>query len=126
MVRHGETEIRQHVSIGVTGLTVCLGREETAKETSLETGIRAGWGLPVRPGGGTVGVGETVRWVWDAGGHNVKPDDVPGESDWSGTPGQDTYGAGYEYEHVFEVAGTYRYVCLPHEDVGMTGTVHVE
>jgi plastocyanin len=32
---------------------------------------------------------------------------------------------GDTFEVTFEVPGTYRYVCLPHESEGMTGTVVV-
>lgn len=34
--------------------------------------------------------------------------------------------AGEVWSHTFDVAGTYRYVCLPHEQQGMIGTVIVE
>jgi plastocyanin len=30
------------------------------------------------------------------------------------------------FEYTFEVAGTYRYFCVPHEAVGMRGAVIVE
>ncbi|MCU4926895.1 plastocyanin/azurin family copper-binding protein [Halobacteria archaeon AArc-dxtr1] len=30
------------------------------------------------------------------------------------------------FEHTFDVPGTYSYVCLPHEEGGMIGTIHVE
>jgi plastocyanin len=33
---------------------------------------------------------------------------------------------GETYSHVFDVPGTYTYVCLPHEQAGMVGTVVVE
>ncbi len=33
--------------------------------------------------------------------------------------------AGARFRHTFTVAGTYRYVCLPHESAGMIGTVVV-
>lgn len=33
---------------------------------------------------------------------------------------------GQSYSHTFTVAGTYRYVCIPHEAMGMLGTVIVE
>jgi plastocyanin len=33
--------------------------------------------------------------------------------------------AGEVYRHTFEVPGTYRYVCGPHEDEAMTGTLIV-
>jgi plastocyanin len=34
--------------------------------------------------------------------------------------------AGQVWSHAFTVPGTYRYVCLPHEQQGMRGTVVVE
>lgn len=34
--------------------------------------------------------------------------------------------AGQVWSHTFTVPGTYRYVCLPHENKGMIGTVMVE
>lgn len=76
----------------------------------------------------TVAVGDTVRWVWESGGHNVKPDDVPSDSDWSGTPGGglDTFDTGHVYTHEFEVAGEFDYLCQPHRSYGMRGTVVVE
>jgi plastocyanin len=32
---------------------------------------------------------------------------------------------GAVFEHTFRVAGTYRYICVPHELAGMIGTVIV-
>lgn len=34
--------------------------------------------------------------------------------------------SGDSYRHTFEVPGEYRYVCIPHEQAGMVGTVVVE
>lgn len=75
-----------------------------------------------------IAVGRTVRWVWEAGGHNVKPSATPSGSDWSGTPGSEfeTFSAGYTYEYTFEVAGQYEYYCAPHRSSGMTGSFAVE
>ncbi len=33
---------------------------------------------------------------------------------------------GGRYEVTFAESGTYRYVCIPHEDLGMTGTIEVK
>ena len=33
---------------------------------------------------------------------------------------------GTTFEHTFEEAGTYTYVCTPHKTVGMKGAIHVE
>lgn len=76
----------------------------------------------------TVATGETVRWVWRAGGHNVKVESTPSGSDWSGTPGSssDTFGEGHTYSHTFDVAGKYEYYCAPHRGLGMTGKFTVE
>ncbi|MDQ2071115.1 plastocyanin/azurin family copper-binding protein [Haloarcula sp. NS06] len=74
-----------------------------------------------------VSVGSTVLWVWEAGGHNVKPTATPSGSNWSGTPGDNgkTYSSGYEYAYTFEVPGEYEYHCVPHQSVGMTGSFTV-
>lgn len=76
----------------------------------------------------TVSTGETVRWTWAAGGHNVKPENTPADSDWTGTPGErsKTFGEGYVYTHTFEVTGRFDYICVPHQSLGMKGTVVVE
>lgn len=74
-----------------------------------------------------IAAGGTVRWTWEAGGHNVRASSTPADSDWKGTPGGDgtTYDEGYTYEYTFEVPGEYEYVCIPHESLGMTGSFTV-
>lgn len=87
----------------------------------------------------TVSVGETVRWGFANSGHNLscRPEDsdaveLPEDADpfASYGPEQDPGAAlvprGETYEHTFEVAGQYTYVCIPHVDSGMVGTVRVE
>jgi len=122
-----------------TGTTAATTENE---ETTAATTTSGGGGggdatvVAVGPGGETrfdpetvtVAAGDTVRWEWDSGGHNVRPDSQPADADWSGTPGGDgdTYGDGYTYEFTFEVAGQYEYYCAPHQSLGMVGTVVVE
>jgi plastocyanin len=74
-----------------------------------------------------IAAGETVRWTWVAGGHNVRASSTPSDSDWKGTPDGDgtTYDEGHTYEYTFEVPGEYEYVCIPHENLGMTGSFTV-
>lgn len=76
----------------------------------------------------TVATGDTVQWVWDSGGHNVRPGEIPSDSTWDGTPGGGgtTYAEGYTYHYTFEVAGSYGYYCAPHRSLGMTGSFTVE
>jgi plastocyanin len=73
----------------------------------------------------TVSTGDTVRWRWDSGGHNVSPTSVPGDASWTGKDAS-TYAAGTTHVHTFEAAGTYEYVCTPHQSVGMRGSFTVE
>lgn len=71
-----------------------------------------------------VDVGTTVLWQWGSGGHTVTVERQPDGADWRAT-GQETHSSGYTHTHTFEVAGTYEYVCLPHESAGMVGSVTV-
>jgi plastocyanin len=73
----------------------------------------------------TVSTGDTVRWRWDSGGHNVSPTSVPDGSSWTGKDAS-TYASGTTHVHTFETTGTYEYVCTPHQSVGMRGSFTVE
>ena len=87
----------------------------------------------------TVAVGERVTWGFASAGHNVccRPADDDETSLPADAEGFASYGPdespdgsfvprGETYEHTFDVPGQYDYVCVPHDDLGMTGTVHVE
>lgn len=76
----------------------------------------------------TIAAGETVRWAFLTGGHNVKPGSIPDGADWDGTPGGDfeTVRQDTAYHATFPVAGEYEYVCAPHEASGMVGSFTVE
>ena len=66
----------------------------------------------------TVKSGDTVSWVNDDGvGHDVTGDDFK-----SGEPG--AMQTGDTFEHTFDAAGTFDYVCTVHP--GMNGSVKVE
>ncbi|WP_246308047.1 cupredoxin domain-containing protein [Halorarum salinum] len=82
-------------------------------------------------------VGDAVRWTFDSAGHNVTS--LPGASEKVRNPEGAEPFASYEgdrhysinevgstFEHVFTVPGEYVYVCEPHEDQGMVGTVVVD
>ncbi|NIB98978.1 plastocyanin/azurin family copper-binding protein [Halobacterium sp. R2-5] len=68
--------------------------------------------------------GATVEWVWDSDGHNVAPDGIPDGASWEGH--EPIENSGFEYSHTFEgPTGEYNYVCTPHAQLGMVGTVVV-
>ena len=82
----------------------------------------------------TIKAGETVRWVNDAGGpsHTVTTDPsmVQNEDDVEIPDGAQPFssgviGPGKFFQHKFEVPGTYRYACAPHEGSKMFGEVVV-
>jgi len=81
-----------------------------------------------------VEVGETVRWENNSAVmHTVTADPEEAFKDESVTlpDGASTFNSGnmdpgQTFEHTFETPGTYRYFCIPHEAVGMRGTVIVE
>ena len=90
--------------------------------------------LQVRPG-------DTVSWV-NVGtvGHTVTAyeDDIPEEAEFfasggfdseeaarNGYPDSGVIGGGESYEHTFTVEGTHEYFCIPHESIGMLGTIEV-
>ncbi|WP_267642599.1 plastocyanin/azurin family copper-binding protein [Haloarchaeobius amylolyticus] len=84
--------------------------------------------------------GDTVEWV-NVGnvGHSVTAyeDQIPADAEYFASGGfasetaartgypEGDIGGGGSYSHTFEVVGTYEYFCIPHEGVGMVGTIEV-
>lgn len=91
-------------------------------------------GRAFAPGEITVDVGETV--TWRNGSllvHTVTAvsDSATEEGSVRLPEGAEPFGSGRlgpnaTFSHTFETPGTYRYFCIPHEEGGMVGTVHVE
>lgn len=83
--------------------------------------VGAADGLSFGPVAVAVSPGTTITWEWtgEGGGHNVTATDDSFESE---TVSEE----GHTFEHTIEEAGTYTYVCTPHEAVGMKGAVYVE
>ncbi len=69
-----------------------------------------------------VSTGTTVTWEWVDGenSHNVKA--TGGGYNFESEYASDV---GYTFEHTFETAGVAKYVCVPHETLGMKGVVEV-
>jgi halocyanin-like protein len=62
--------------------------------------------------------GTTVTWEWAAGLHNVVADSGAFESEL-------TDESGFTFEQTFEETGVVKYLCRPHESLGMRGVVVV-
>jgi plastocyanin len=128
---------------GGTALAAATG-ETTAQEGTTHT-VDMTDDLVFDPEDLTIAPGDTV--VWDnvgSIGHSVTAyeDDIPGDAEYFASGGFDAEQAarsaytvgdpdsgdiagGETYEHTFEVEGTYEYFCIPHETVGMLGTIEV-
>lgn len=97
-----------------------------------------------RPEEITVEVGTTVTWENTSGhGHTVTAYEggIPDDAEYwasGGFDSEDAARSGWEsdnsgvfyqnesWEHTFETVGSHQYFCIPHEDSGMLGFVHVE
>ncbi|MFW5948350.1 MAG: halocyanin domain-containing protein [Halolamina sp.] len=95
--------------------------ERDSSEVTVEVGVDNG-GEPYGFGPAAVRVdpGTTVVWEWTGrgGSHNVVEEDGAFES-------ETTSEEGFTFEHTFEEEGVFRYVCTPHESLGMKGAVAV-
>ncbi len=120
-------------------LAGCLGGGSEAELDREDDEVLVGPrdSLAFRPETLTVSPGTTVTWTFESRNHNVAcdPDDVArtvlpeGADPFASYDDSDTYetaAVGATFEHTFEVAGSYDYVCVPHVANGMTGTIEVE
>ncbi|WP_224447448.1 plastocyanin/azurin family copper-binding protein [Haloprofundus salilacus] len=105
------------------------GNESSGNESAGGSGGGGGGTETVTVGAGSDGLsfdpeelsiqpGTTVVFEWASDGHNV----VPNEGDWGE---EQIHDEGFSFEHTFEEEATYEYVCEPHEDAGMVGTIEV-
>lgn len=124
-----------------TGLSGCLGVGRSTGSREFDVGMRSNSFLPDEF---TVGVDETVTWLnTGARRHTVTAygAGIPDEAAYFASGGYESEMAarrawvesfggvinpGERYEYAFDVPGTYHYVCLPHEGVGMDGHIYVE
>lgn len=89
----------------------------------------------------TIPAGETVSFVSESDdAHTVTAyeDGIPENASYFASGGFESEGKsrddvaggllspGENFEVTFDVPGTYRYFCIPHEDLGMTGRIVVE
>lgn len=68
----------------------------------------------------TIKVGQTIKWTWGGGYHNLRTKSGSTENFDSGYSGT----MGFTFSHTFNSVGTTNYVCDPHAS-SMYGTVTV-
>ena len=101
------------------GVVDMSGQDEVTVDVGAEGN---GGNLAFGPAAVRVTPGTTVTWEWtgEGGGHNVVAEDGTFSS------GDEFVSeAGYTYSYTFESDGLYKYVCVPHEALGMKGAVVV-
>ena len=117
-----------------TATPTTLGATTTTMSGPRTHTVRVGDGgaLTFAPARLTIAVGDTVRWVWGSAGHSVVSG-MGGNADGMFCSPSDTMcddpplsSQGATYEHTFTQAGTFRYYCSVHFQLGMTGTVEVQ
>lgn len=121
---HGDVELGQGFGGNTGGQTV-----------DVEVGPDGAY-LQFVPDSVTISVGDTVRWTAKSLGHNVstRPEaasqvQLPAQAEpFASYPAGEEWRVlevGQTFEHTFTVPGQYVYVCVPHADQGMVGTVNV-
>ncbi|MFB6122812.1 MAG: plastocyanin/azurin family copper-binding protein [Haloferacaceae archaeon] len=125
---------------GTAAATTAAGTA-TAQEATTHT-VEMTDQLKFVPAEITIAPGDTIVWK-NVGtvGHSVTAyeDKIPDGAAYFASGGFDSEQAarnaypskgnipgGESYEHTFETTGTYEYFCIPHEAVGMKGTVTVQ
>jgi plastocyanin len=69
----------------------------------------------------TVNVGDTIMWMWDHGFHTTTSTTIPaGSSSWNSAVDQ----SNPMFTYVISTPGSYDYICIYHESMGMVG--HIE
>jgi halocyanin-like protein len=89
-------------------------------DDSVTVAVGAGNGLFFDPPAVRVTTGTTVVWEWtgQGGQHNVAEETRAFESELATTEGT-------TFERTFDEPGVVRYLCVPHQAVGMKGVVEV-
>lgn len=94
---------------GADSVTITVGAEGNGDAYAYE------------PAAVKISTGTTVVWEWsgDGGTHNVVDEGGAFESELVDDEG-------HTFEHTFDKTGTYKYLCEPHEPMGMKGGIIVE
>lgn len=135
--RPGRRGVLAAAATGIVGaLAGCSGRP-SFPDADVVAG--PGGDAVFEPATLTVSAGETVTWGFASAGHNVccRPQDheratLPAEADPfasygpAESPEATVVPRGKTYEHTFEVPGEYLYVCIPHVERDMAGSILVE
>jgi plastocyanin len=103
-------------------ILLILGAAPASPGTTFTVQIAPGGSLVFSPASQTIGVGDTVHWVWAASGHSTTSGNP---CTANGTWDSGVQGTGFTFDVTFPTAGTFNYYCSVHCSLGMTGTIIV-
>ena len=117
--------------VGLLGADECLARDKEAPATVI---VRMTDGLRFKPTRVVVHAGDTVEWQNKSSLTHTVTADARRAAEGKEVilpPGAEPFdsgeiSAGGTYRHTFTVPGTYKYICVPHADLGMVGEVSVQ
>jgi plastocyanin len=100
-------------------LTAIAALGAASPSLAADVGIGVEPTFEFAPSTQTIGVGDTVTWNFNDGGHTTTS--LPGQPDkWD----SDIKDKGAVFQHTFNRPGRYQYICVPHRDF-MKGTLVV-
>ena len=118
---------RAGAAVGAAAVAGCLGGGGGAgvpEGNAVNMVTEGGNSYYFNPVGMHVDPGTTVTFINHSGTHSstAYPDRIPEDAEaW----GSGTMAGDDEFEHTFEVEGTYDYYCVPHESFGMVARIVV-
>lgn len=104
------------------GLIFLLALAATVEAATFTVQIAQGGSLTFSPSVQPINVGDTVHWVWGAGGHSTTSgNSCTSDGSWD----SGVRNSGFTFDVTFNTAGTFPYYCSVHCFAGMTGTIIV-
>ena len=120
--------------VGLLAAAECFAQEHKEHKVTAPIIVRMTEGLRFKPARVTIHAGDTVEWKNTSGvSHTVTADArrAPEGTKVVLPSGAKPFDSGNikpggSYRHTFTVPGTYKYICIPHAELGMTGEVIVQ
>lgn len=117
--------------VDLAGNTSDLSTPPDLSPATVTINVGPGGANTFVPQTATINVGDTIKWVWGSGGHNVVSGTGGTADNKFCSPANANCATaavsanGFSYSFTFTTKGSYPYFCKPHVNAGMTGTITV-
>jgi plastocyanin len=120
--------------VGLSAAAKCSAQEQKEQKATATVTVRMTDGLKFKPARITIHAGDTVKWqntssfvhTVTADAHRAPEGTKVVLPSGAGPFDSGNIKPGDSYRHTFTMPGTYKYICVPHAELGMTGEVIVE